>query len=75
MSYITNYNGLDANKYNGSNDFRGFLAANGYEKFLPYVGNDGCALPTELSRRINELYHINYINVNMVNWRLNQGFY
>jgi hypothetical protein len=41
MSYITNYNGLDANKYNGSNDFRGFLAANGYEKFLPYVGNDG----------------------------------
>ena len=41
MSYIANYNGLDANKYNGSNDFRGFLAANGYEKFLPYVGNDG----------------------------------
>ncbi len=41
MSYITNYNGLDANKYNGNNDFRGFLAANGYEKFLPYVGNDG----------------------------------
>ena len=41
MSYITNYNGLDANRYNGSNDFRGFLAANGYEKFLPYVGNDG----------------------------------
>ena len=41
MGYIANYNGLDANKYNGSNDFRGFLAANGYEKFLPYVGNDG----------------------------------
>lgn len=41
MGYIDNYNGLDANKYNGSNDFRGFLAANGYEKFLPYVGNDG----------------------------------
>ena len=41
MGYITNYNGLDANKYNGNNDFRGFLAANGYEKFLPYVGNDG----------------------------------
>lgn len=41
MSYIANHNGLDANKYNGSNDFRGFLAANGYEKFLPYVGNDG----------------------------------
>ena len=41
MSYITDYNGLDANKYNGSNDFRGFLAANGYENFLPYVGNDG----------------------------------
>ena len=41
MSYIANYNGLDANRYNGNNDFRGFLAANGYEKFLPYVGNDG----------------------------------
>lgn len=41
MGYIANYNGLDANRYNGSNDFRGFLAANGYEKFLPYVGNDG----------------------------------
>lgn len=41
MGYIANYNGLDANKYNGSNDFRGFLAANGYGKFLPYVGNDG----------------------------------
>ena len=41
MSYITDYNGLNANKYNGSNDFRGFLAANGYENFLPYVGNDG----------------------------------
>ena len=41
MSYITDYNGLDANKYNGSNDFRGFLAANGYENFSPYVGNDG----------------------------------
>lgn len=41
MSYITNYDGLDANRYNGNNDFRGFLAANGYEKFLPYVGNDG----------------------------------
>ena len=41
MGYIANYNGLDANKYNGSNDFRGFLAANGYENFLPYVGNDG----------------------------------
>lgn len=41
MGYIDNYNGLDANRYNGSNDFRGFLAANGYEKFLPYVGNDG----------------------------------
>ena len=41
MGYITNYNGLDANKYNGNKDFRGFLAANGYEKFLPYVGNDG----------------------------------
>ena len=41
MGYIADYNGLDANKYNGSNDFRGFLAANGYENFLPYVGNDG----------------------------------
>lgn len=41
MSYIADYNGLNANKYNGSNDFRGFLAANGYENFLPYVGNDG----------------------------------
>lgn len=41
MGYIDNYNGLDANKYNGNKDFRGFLAANGYEKFLPYVGNDG----------------------------------
>ena len=41
MGYITDYNGLNANKYNGSNDFRGFLAANGYENFLPYVGNDG----------------------------------
>ena len=41
MGYIANYNGLDANKYNGSNDFRGFLAANGYGNFLPYVGNDG----------------------------------
>ena len=41
MGYIDNYNGLDANRYNGNNDFRGFLAANGYEKFLPYVGNDG----------------------------------
>ena len=41
MGYIANYNGLDANRYNGSNDFRGFLAANGYEKFLPYVDNDG----------------------------------
>ena len=41
MSYITDYNGLDANKYNGNKDFRGFLAANGYENFLPYVGNDG----------------------------------
>lgn len=25
MSYIANYNGLDANKYNCSNDFRGFF--------------------------------------------------
>jgi len=41
MGYITNYDGLDANRYNGNNDFRGFLAANGYGKFLPYVGNDG----------------------------------
>ena len=41
MGYIDNYNGLDANRYNGNNDFRGFLAANGYGKFLPYVGNDG----------------------------------
>lgn len=41
MGYIDNYNGLDPNKYSGNNDFRGFLAANGYEKFLPYVGNDG----------------------------------
>ena len=41
MGYIANYNGLDANKYSGNKDFRGFLAANGYEKFLPYVGNDG----------------------------------
>lgn len=41
MGYIDNYNGLDANKYSGNKDFRGFLAANGYEKFLPYVGNDG----------------------------------
>lgn len=41
MGYIADYNGLDANKYNGSKDFRGFLAANGYENFLPYVGNDG----------------------------------
>ena len=41
MGYIANYNGLDANKYNGNKDFRGFLAANGYENFLPYVGNDG----------------------------------
>ena len=41
MGYIADYNGLNANKYNGSNDFRGFLAANGYENFLPYVGNDG----------------------------------
>ena len=41
MGYIADYNGLDVNKYNGSNDFRGFLAANGYENFLPYVGNDG----------------------------------
>lgn len=41
MSYIDNYNGLDPNKYSGNKDFRGFLAANGYEKFLPYVGNDG----------------------------------
>ena len=41
MGYIADYNGLDANKYNGNKDFRGFLAANGYENFLPYVGNDG----------------------------------
>lgn len=41
MGYIDNYNGLDPNKYSGNKDFRGFLAANGYEKFLPYVGNDG----------------------------------
>ena len=41
MGYIANYNGLDPNKYSGNKDFRGFLAANGYEKFLPYVGNDG----------------------------------
>ena len=41
MGYIANYNGLDANKYSSNKDFRGFLAANGYEKFLPYVGNDG----------------------------------
>ena len=41
MGYIENYNGLDPNKYSGNKDFRGFLAANGYEKFLPYVGNDG----------------------------------
>ena len=41
MGYIDNYNGLDPNKYSGNKDFRGFLAANGYEKFLQYVGNDG----------------------------------
>lgn len=41
MGYIDNYNGLDPNKYSGNKDFRGFLAVNGYEKFLPYVGNDG----------------------------------
>jgi len=41
MGYIDNYNGLDPNKYSGNKDFRGFLAANGYEKFLPYVSNDG----------------------------------
>ena len=41
MGYIDNYDGLDPNKYSGNKDFRGFLAANGYEKFLPYVGNDG----------------------------------
>ena len=32
---------LDYNKYNGKNDFRGFLAGNGFDNFLNYTGNDG----------------------------------
>lgn len=32
---------LDYNKYNGNDDFRGFLAANGFDNFLKYTGNDG----------------------------------
>ena len=41
MGYIADYNGLDANKYNGSKDFRGFLARNGFNNLLKYTGNDG----------------------------------
>ena len=32
---------LDYNNYNGKDDFRGFLAANGFNNFLKYTGNDG----------------------------------
>ncbi len=32
---------LDYNKYNGKNDFRGFLAGNGFNSLLKYTGNDG----------------------------------
>lgn len=32
---------LDYNNYKGNDDFRGFLAANGFDNFLKYTGNDG----------------------------------
>lgn len=32
---------LDYSNYKGNNDFRGFLAANGFNNFLKYTGNDG----------------------------------
>lgn len=32
---------LDYNNYNGNNDFRGFLAGNGFNNLLKYTGNDG----------------------------------
>lgn len=32
---------LDYNNYKGNDDFRGFLAANGFNNFLKYTGNDG----------------------------------
>lgn len=32
---------LDYNNYKGNNDFRGFLAGNGFNNLLKYTGNDG----------------------------------
>lgn len=32
---------LDYSNYKGNNDFRGFLAENGFNNFLKYTGNDG----------------------------------
>lgn len=32
---------LDYNNYNGKDDFRGFLAGNGFNNLLKYTGNDG----------------------------------
>lgn len=32
---------LDYGKYNGNDDFRGFLAGNGFNNLLKYTGNDG----------------------------------
>lgn len=32
---------LDYRNYKGNDDFRGFLAANGFDNFLKYTGNDG----------------------------------
>lgn len=32
---------LDYNNYNGKDDFRGFLARNGFNNLLKYTGNDG----------------------------------
>jgi len=42
----------DFNKYSGNNDFRGFLAANGLNKYLNYTGNDGKVNNTDLIKSI-----------------------